>query len=78
MNKKHYKVLITGWSTVLVISAESEEEALEFATDSCNFGDFEMDEARIEQVVDEDEIDDVRSDVNCVAEDPDAEAGDES
>lgn len=77
IEKKHYEVLITGWSTVLVVSAESEEKALEYATNECSFGDFQMDEAKIKRVVDEDELDNARRNADCVAEDPDADDEDD-
>lgn len=75
--KKHYEVLITGWSTVLVVSAENEEKALEYACNECSFGDFQMEEAKIERVVNDDELDNARRDADCVAEDPDEEDDDD-
>lgn len=77
IDNKHYEVLITGFSTVLVVAAESEEKALEYATNECSFGDFQMDEARIERVVDEDSLDNARRNADCVAEDPDADDEDD-
>lgn len=77
IKKKHYNVLITGWSTVLVIDAESPEKALEYATNECSFGDFQMDEAKIDEVVDDDSLENARRNADCVAEDPDASDDDD-
>lgn len=71
--KKNYTVQIIGWSTVLVIGAESEDKALEYATNECSFGDFQMDEAKIERVVKDDEVENARRHADCVAEDDSAD-----
>lgn len=46
---KNYEVSITAFATVLVLKAESEEKALEYATECMNFGDFQMDEAEVKR-----------------------------
>lgn len=71
--KKNYTVQIIGWSTVLVVGAESEEKALEYACNECSFGDFQMDEAKIESVVDDDGLENARRNADRVAEDDSAD-----
>ena len=45
---KNYSVLITAYCSVVVIEAESEEKAFEYARDAVSTGDFEIDEMKIE------------------------------
>ena len=74
---KNYEVRIIAFATVLVIAAENEEKALEYATDECSFGDLQMDEARIERVVGDNELENAKRHADCIAEDPDADEDDE-
>lgn len=55
-NVKNYEVSVTAFARVLVIAAESPEEALDFATEELRFGDLEMDEASIRREVTEEEL----------------------
>jgi len=68
-NNKHYEVNITAFARVLVISAESEEKALEYACDRCSMGDLEMDEASIHRVVPDKELDSARRHADIISED---------
>ena len=65
--KKHYMVTITAYAHVLVVSAESEEKALEYATEACRFGDLQMEEASISKTVENAELDSYRRDADVVA-----------
>lgn len=56
-----------------MIGAESEGKALEYATNECSFGDFQMDEAKIESVVKDDNLENARRNADCVAEDDNAD-----
>lgn len=67
--KKHYEVTITASARVLVISAESEEKALEYALDACSEGDMEIEEARVHRVVPEEQLQQARRHANAIAED---------
>lgn len=53
--KKDYSVLVTAFASVLVIQASSEEEALELATDQLNLGDLQMDEGKVERIIESEE-----------------------
>jgi len=44
---KNYEVLVTAFATVLVLEAESEEKAMEYATDELRMGDLQLDEASV-------------------------------
>ncbi len=48
MNYKNYEVKIIAFAIVVVIGAESEEKALEYATEDCGLGELQLDTARIE------------------------------
>lgn len=67
--KKNYMVRISAVAHVLVISAESEEKAFEYAHDVINCGDFEMYESEIDEEVAEHRLEMARRHANCVAED---------
>lgn len=69
MPKKNYNVLITAYSTVLVIGAESKDKAFEYAQNEVSRGDFEIDECRIEEEVKKSELEQARRLANVVAED---------
>lgn len=49
--KKTYKVLVIGYCVVVVKDADDEADAMELAMDDIHKGDFETDEARIENEI---------------------------
>lgn len=65
---KTYEVLITAYATVLVIDAENEEKAMEYATDACSMGDLQLDSAKVEREVPADRIENARKHADVVAE----------
>lgn len=67
---KNYEVSVTAFATVLVIAAESEEKALEYATDRVSFGDLQMDEANVtREIKTAEELESCRRHADVVAED---------
>ena len=67
---KNYEVSVTAFATVLVVSAESEEKALEYATDRVNFGDLKMDEAVVKlEIKTAEELESFRRHADVVVED---------
>lgn len=48
---KNYEVTVSAFATVLVIAAENEEKALEYATDCVCLGDLEMVEAEVKREI---------------------------
>lgn len=46
---KSYEVLLTAYATVVVVDAESEEKALEYAEQEVSRGDFEIEAFTIER-----------------------------
>ena len=50
-----YEVLVTAYCTVVVQGAVDEDEALEFAMENVNRGNFEVDDVRIERKLDTEE-----------------------
>jgi hypothetical protein len=69
MPKKNYEVLVTAYATVLVIGAESEKQALEYATEDVCYGDFQMDEAEVEREVSAQNLEASRKHADAVFED---------
>jgi hypothetical protein len=69
--KKNYEILITGFATVLVVAAESEEKAMEYAINDCRFGNFQMDEASVKRIVPLGELEAARRNADLVSEDVD-------
>lgn len=67
--KKNYEVLITAYALVLVIGAEDEEKAFEYASDACSMGDLEFDSSQIEREVPDALLDNARKTADVVAED---------
>jgi hypothetical protein len=65
---KNYNILVTGYSSVLVLEAENEDHAYELAQEELSMGDFEIDSLQIECEVPEEEIENYRSHANCVSE----------
>lgn len=67
---KNYEVSVTALATVLVINAENEEKALEYATDRVSFGDLLMDEAEVKrEIKTAEELERSRRHADVVAED---------
>ena len=48
---KNYEVSVTAFATVLVLEAENEEKALEYATEAVDFGDFQLDAAEVKREI---------------------------
>lgn len=67
--KQNYSVLITAYATVLVIEAEDEDEAMEFAHQVCDFGDFKHDESKVEGVVLDKDLETAKRHADVVSED---------
>lgn len=67
--KKNYNVVISAFATVLVIGAESPEQALQYANDQIHSGDFQIDESSIKEEVAPNEIENARRHADCVSED---------
>ncbi len=67
---KNYEVTVSAFATVLVIAAENEEKALEYATGRVSFGDLQMDEAEVKrEIKTADELEACRRHADVVAED---------
>jgi len=67
--KKHYEVNIKAFSTVVVMDAENEKDAIMKACDAVRFGDFEMDEAEVGCVIPAQQIESSRRHANAIVED---------
>jgi len=65
---KNYLVQIIAYATVLVVDAESEEKAMEYATDACSMGDLQLDSARVDQEITDDRLENARKHADIVAE----------
>ncbi len=65
---KNYEVSITSFVNVLVIEAENEEKALEYAVDKVNFGDTQIYESEVRRIVPNDELDSCRRHADVIAE----------
>ena len=48
--KRNWKVTIEAWSTVVVIDANSEQEAIDFALNEISSGDFETGDITVEEL----------------------------
>jgi len=48
---KNYQILITAYTTIVVLGAEDEENAMTRAINEANFGDFKMDDASVEKEI---------------------------
>lgn len=64
---KNYLVLIKVYATVLVLKAESEDKALEYATDDAFLGDCQLDEAKIEKEVPEEQIENAKKHADSIS-----------
>lgn len=69
MKKKNYNVIVKAYATVLVIGAESEEKALEYASDTLRMGDMQLDEAEIKNEVKNCNLESARRFADVVSED---------
>ena len=70
MKTKNYSVKVIGVASVLVINAENEAKAIEYATGELSKGDFELVEMTIDRVVENSQLASERRTANCIAEDP--------
>jgi hypothetical protein len=66
--KKNYIISIAAHQSVLVIDAESEKQAFDYARDVCSFGDLEMHEMRVEETVAKADLEQARKFYRIVAE----------
>ena len=73
MKTKNYSVKVIGVASVLVINAENEAKAIEYATGELSKGDFEVVEMTIDRVVEKSQLASERRTANCIAEDPSEE-----
>lgn len=46
---KNYEVMITAYAVVVVLEAENEEQACEYAQESINKGEFEVESVAVER-----------------------------
>jgi len=67
--KQNYSVLVTGYCSVLVEGATSEEDAFEIAKDEMSTGDFQVDEIKIETTIPDDALDSARGCHDLVSKD---------
>lgn len=67
-SKKNYSVSISAFATVLVVGAESEDKALEYARDIVSMGDLQLDSAEVKCVVSDEELERHRRHADAVAE----------
>lgn len=49
--KRNYEVLVKGYSTVVVVGAKDEEQALELASDEITSWDFEIEEMKVKREI---------------------------
>ena len=69
-DKKSYVVSVIAYADVVVIDAESEEKAMEYALDALSLGDMEMDEASVkEELKTEEDIERAKRHAQAVSED---------
>ena len=67
---KNYEISVTAFCTVLVIAAENDEKALEYATDRVDFGDLKMDTAEVmREIVTDEDLESCRRHADVVADD---------
>lgn len=67
---KNYLVVVTGYSTVVVVNGEDEEQAMNIAVDTISTGDFQIEEAKVEKVIQTDEeLKRAKRTADCVCED---------
>lgn len=67
---RHYQVIVTGYSVVVVVDAEDEEEAMRCAIDVISTGDFQVDECRVEsELKTPEELAIAKREADCVYED---------
>ena len=67
-NKRNYAVLVKGYSTVVVVGAKDEGEALEFARGEITSGDFEIEEMKVERVIKPEDLERSKRLANAVSE----------
>lgn len=69
---KSYEVLVTGFCSVVVTNANSEEEAFQFASDAMSNGDFQVESCSIErELTTEQQIAAAKRHADVVADDSD-------
>jgi hypothetical protein len=65
--RKNYRVMVKAYSTVLVIGAESEGEALDLALCEINYSDFEIEQSEIDGIVKDKDLERERKRANAVS-----------
>ena len=66
--KRNYEVLVKGYSTIVVIGAKNEEEALEVAEDEIASGDFQIEEMKVEREIKPEDLERSKQLANLVSE----------
>ena len=66
--KRNYEVLVKGYSTVVVVGAKNEEEALDVAKDELASGDFEIEEMKVEREIKPEDLERYKQLANVVSE----------
>lgn len=66
--KNNYNVNVTAFASVLVIGAESEEQATEYALNRLGLGDMHMDEASVRIVKTDEELAACRRHADAISE----------
>lgn len=67
---KNFEVIVTAYSTVIVVNAKDESEAMELAMDAVSTGDFDVEDARVErEIKDPSQLERAKKHANCVADD---------
>ena len=67
--KQNYEVMIVAYSTVVVVGAKSEEQAIDLALDEVNHSDFEIEAAEVQREIKPEELEHAKELANCVSED---------
>lgn len=65
---KNYSVSVTAFANVVVIGAESEEQAMEIALQDIDLGDLQHDTTEIRWEIDEGEIESCKSNADLICE----------
>lgn len=68
MRKQNYEVRLVAYSTVVVVGAESDEQAIEFAINEVNSVDFEIDETEVMRQITSKDLAHAKELANCVSE----------
>lgn len=64
---KNYEILITAFCTVVVLDAESEEKAMEYARDYISEGDFQVDEVSVKRDIPDKDLESAKKHADAIA-----------